>query len=133
MKIKTSELIGAALDYAVAIAKGIPATDLKLPTYKGDRLFRYLRDEAGDLNGAYITGPELLFSSRWGAGGPVIQLEKITVGPWDTSPFGAHYGTADTVNSINPRVVGPTHLIAGMRCYCQRKLGDEVEVPKELL
>jgi hypothetical protein len=27
---------------------------------------------------------------------------------------------------------GPTPLIAAMRCYVASKLGDEVEVPKEL-
>jgi hypothetical protein len=29
--------------------------------------------------------------------------------------------------------VGPTPLIAAMRCYVASKLGDEVEVPEELL
>ena len=28
---------------------------------------------------------------------------------------------------------GPTPLIAAMRCFCCSKLGDEVEVPDELL
>ena len=28
---------------------------------------------------------------------------------------------------------GPTPLIAAMRCYVASKLGDEVEVPEELL
>jgi hypothetical protein len=27
---------------------------------------------------------------------------------------------------------GPTPLIAAMRCYVQSRLGDEVDVPKEL-
>jgi hypothetical protein len=27
---------------------------------------------------------------------------------------------------------GPTPLIAAMRCYVEAKLGDEVEIPKEL-
>ena len=28
---------------------------------------------------------------------------------------------------------GPTPLIAAMRCYCSFKLGDEVDVPEELM
>lgn len=28
---------------------------------------------------------------------------------------------------------GPTPLIAAMRCYVASKLGDEVEIPEELL
>jgi hypothetical protein len=28
--------------------------------------------------------------------------------------------------------VGPTPLVAAMRCYCASKLGDEVDVPEEL-
>jgi len=28
---------------------------------------------------------------------------------------------------------GPTSLIAAMRCHCSAKLGDEVDIPEELL
>lgn len=73
------------------------------------------------------------FSSDWAQGGPIIEREGITNGPWDTSPFMAHKGLAHTINSQNPRFVGPTPLIAAMRCYVGSKLGDTVEVPKELI
>jgi hypothetical protein len=32
----------------------------------------------------------------------------------------------------NGYVVGPTPLIAAMRCYVASKMGDEIELPEEL-
>jgi hypothetical protein len=73
------------------------------------------------------------YSTNWAQGGPVKEREGITSGPWDTSPAAAHYGTPATVYSGNPRIVGPTDLVASMRCYVTRKMGDTAEVPEELL
>jgi hypothetical protein len=35
--------------------------------------------------------------------------------------------------SNTPNVIGPTALIAAMRCYVASKLGEEIEIPIELL
>lgn len=73
------------------------------------------------------------YSSDWQWAGPVIHREGITIGPWTTSPFMAHYGTANDVTSNNPRMVAKTPIMAAMRCYARAKLGDTVKIPSFLL
>jgi hypothetical protein len=66
-------------------------------------------------------------STDWPQGGPIIDRENIT---WD--------GQAATicrhVNGKYPKwsEYGPTPLIAAMRAFVASKLGDEVDIPKEL-
>lgn len=141
MKIKVSELDGPMLDYAVAIAKGFRSQDLKLPRYKGDALFRYGRDEDGNLDGTYITGPDLIFSRKYEAGGPIIDSEGIDLycnvptNPKHKDPawrgsWRAKYHRAGVGSEM---YYGPTMLIAAMRCYVGHKLGNEVEIPDALV
>ena len=66
-------------------------------------------------------------SEHWGFGGPIIERMRITV---------EYTGDPDTwCASImaDEEFYGSTPLIAAMRCYVASKLGDEVDVPKELL
>lgn len=93
--MKTSELTGAALDWAVAKCEAL--------TYP-QRLAKY--------------------STSWAQGGPIIEREGISI-----TQFGGTW-KANTV--YQSAVIGPTPLIAAMRCYVASKLGDEVDVPKEL-
>jgi hypothetical protein len=132
MKAKTRELTGAALDWAVARCEGIPAEELKLPCWKGDSLFRYLRDEEGNLDGRYRTGPDLLFSSKWEAGGPIIERERIHVCPIIYNDLPA---TECWVDAYHPKgsFYGPTALIAAMRCYVASKMGEEIDIPRSLI
>ena len=129
MKIKTQDLTGAALDWAVAISKGIPAEELYIQKW-GSRMpssiYRRNRDEDGNLDGTYTSGPDLLFSRKWEAGGPIIEREGITL------RCGLHGWDAE-LEEFDAISHGPTPLVAAMRCYCSYKLGDEVEVPNELL
>jgi len=69
----------------------------------------------------YSTDP----SQSW----PIIERERIA-----TIPCGEHWNAAmdDQTLDVFP-FEGPTPLIAAMRCYVASKLGDEVEVPEELL
>lgn len=107
MKIKTNELTGAALDWAVAKCEGTG-------TYF-------------DANNVERRTPLSGYapSIDWSQGGPIIEREGIAVSPeidcirW--------YGSANGFF-----LDGPTPLIAAMRCYVASKLGDEVEVPEEL-
>lgn len=112
MKIKTSELTGAALDLAVAIAVG--RTDVRV-------------DEDGELVGQH----EFDYYTDWAQGGPIIERERIHIRPNQSD------GNFKAFVIIRPtglahRHDGPTPLIAAMRCYVASKLGDEVEVPEEL-
>lgn len=132
MKRKTSELTSAALDWAAAVANGVQPEEIYI---SGASVFRRLRDEDGRLDGRYMTGPDLLFSRKWEAGGPVIDRERIALNwlahahpepQWMASHAGGY--TSPSV----PRY-GPTPLIAAMRCFVASKLGDEVDIPEELL
>lgn len=128
MKIKTKDLTGAALDWAVARAKGIPAEELYVQNWgsAGKSIYRRNRDEDGNLDGSYTTGPDLLFSHKWEAGGQIIEREGISIYRM-TSDWSAAYNPSGAAQD------GPTPLIAAMRCLVAAKLGDEVEVPDELL
>jgi len=110
--MKTSELQGAALDWAVAKCEGATETaPQKFYGWKG-ALFGY--------------------STNWSQGGPIIEREKLVIAPSN------HWGSprawyANTTGRNKFHVLyGLTPLIAAMRCYVTSKLGDEVEIPKEL-
>lgn len=90
-----------------------------------------LIDEALDWAVATAQGIDIPytvpFSSVWMYGGPIIDREKISIRQWDNVPdVHAYLPEGDWVS-------GPTPLIAAMRCFVMSKLGDEVEVPKELI
>lgn len=108
--MKTSELQGAALDWAVAKCEGVTDWDSVDLVFRDDDFCWYEP------------------STNWAQGGPIIEREgvclwsegydweaKIQTGPgewlteWDASP-----------------------LVAAMRCYVASKLGDEVDIPEEL-
>jgi len=113
MKLKTSELTGAALDWAVAKCEGAytPGVDTDIDGTK--------RINCG---GMY---PE--WSTDWAHGGPIIEREGIEL-------VTVSHDWRATINSEDGwlREYGPTPLIAAMRCYVASKLGDIVEVPREL-
>lgn len=123
MKIKTSELTGAALDWAVA--KCEDETDV-LFAYRqyGKLLVRQAGcHETHDSEWPYEP------STDWAQGGPIIERECIQLVHDGSSKLGCARG-GKYPNFVE--VVGPTPLIAAMRCYVASKLGDEVEIPEEL-
>ena len=113
MKIKTSKLTDAALDWAVCEATGL------LTAYP-----RVRKDFA--LQWPSTGNQHLHPSTDWSQGGPIIEREKI--GVWWDGVWHAKY------DGCRPDQVQDayTPLIAAMRCYVASKLGDEVEVPDEL-
>jgi hypothetical protein len=109
MKLKTSELQGAVLDWAVA------------------------KCEVGDAINE-IDDPHF-YSTDWALAGPIIERERIGFKYTGTAmEFVAWVnGELSTVNDQH----GPTPVIAAMRCYVASKFGDDlvrfkVEVPNEL-
>ena len=135
-KVKTGELTDAALDWAVAISKGIPAEELYIQKW-GSRLppsiYRRDRDEDGNLDGMYTSGPDLLFSRKWEAGGPIIDhmvREGLKLMGYKSLPTDPTSCQAQIGNIVTG---GQTPLIAAMRCYVASKLGDEVDIPETLL
>lgn len=143
MKIKTSEATGAALDWAACMALGMKPEDIYISKLgRHVSLYRRMRDEDGKLDGTYMTGPDLLFSRKWESGGPIIERERIV--------FDYYNHICDGDDQVHARLSraklkpdksaswyapkrGPTVLVAAMRCYVASRLGDEVDVPEELL
>ncbi len=105
MKIKTSELIGLALNWAVT----------KCET--GQPL---------DRNSSFFVA--FKYTTDWAQAGPIIERERLNIVPtsigWESYP---DHGMSDELFET-----GPTPLIAAMRCYVASKLGDEIEIPENL-
>ena len=122
MKIKTSELTGAALAYAVAQTT---------PDLMQVGLCFYIRDVE--------SGERVLFNpaENWSQAGPIIERECIGIlayGHCSVAPKNPEYWEA-AMDATNESIThyGSTPLIAAMRCYVASKLGDEVEVPDGLV
>ena len=128
MKIKTSELKGSALDWAVAKCEG--GYDLRLvSTYGTKTAWQYtMRDEEDNLRADHFYLADTSYSTDWQLGGPIIEREDIAV--WPDAEEGGWFASSGGGRGTDYK--GPTPLIAAMRCYVASKLGDEVEVPDEL-
>lgn len=108
--MKTSELTGAALDWAVAKCEGA-----------------WVRDGIDD------DCPE--YSTDWAQGGSIIERELITilyVDPDDEEPLVSEDCWTAGVPFAETGYTAQTPLIAAMRCYVASKLGDDVDIPEEL-
>ena len=124
--MKTSELIGPALDWAAAKCES-----LLLGT-----------DPFGlaPIIAAPVFVRNYSPSTDWAQGGPIIEREGIDIqqvfcymeGSF-SEPCGWQAIRHTKGGPINPpKQIAGTPLIAAMRCYVASKLGDEVEVPDEL-
>jgi len=119
--MKTSELTGAALDWAVAKCEEVGGQAyLREDPNPASRIgAKILYDP---LNDAY-----LCYSTNWAQGGPIIEREKICLVGMSKGGWKASIGQQDY------SFASETPLLAAMRCYVASKLGDEVEIPEELL
>jgi hypothetical protein len=116
--MKTSELTGAALDWAVAKCEGVLEA---IHETTSEELWYYDREVGSDKH--------FWPSTDWAQGGPIIEREEISVN-WANGQWQAH--TVNKQDEYEQIEYGPTPLIAAMRCYVASKLGDEVDVPAEL-
>ncbi len=115
MKRKTSELTGAALDWAVAKCEKYPMGIW----YDEDGLPMVRDDEV----------PEWKPSTNWSQGGPIIERERINVSGVYNDPT---RWAAVNAEGRSRNALGPTPLVAAMRCYVASKLGDTIDIPEEL-
>ena len=118
MKIKTSELTGKPLDWAVAKCEydELAAKNIQYPQYAKHY-------------------PKISPSSDWSQAGPIIEREAVNVCIQNDEPGYKINPDRRWYAFLDHRVhtaYAPTPLIAAMRCYVESKLGDEVEVPEEL-
>lgn len=113
--IKISEATDAALDWAVAMCEGFteydPSTEKMLPP----------RKEHG-----WVPLSDYNYSTDWSQGGPIVERERIAV--WFSKE-----DWKSQMRDTSAKKHGPTPLIAAMRCFVASKLGEEVNVPEELL
>ena len=117
MKTKTSELSGAALDWAVAKCEG----------YFGINMAS-VRDGVTDV--FYFEKWEP--STNWSQGGAIIERERLSITPRDGFWDALVHDRLFEDDGSDHYSTGETPLIAAMRCYVASRLGDEVEVPDEL-
>lgn len=129
MKIKTSELEGTALVWAVAVCEG--ATGLHHDTVATYWMTLDGKDIALEKGWAQSFLP----SSIWSQGGPIIEREGIAIQPvrldGDLKGWQAVIDL-DEGDFMVQEEYGPTPLIAAMRAFVASKLGDELEIPEEL-
>lgn len=128
MLVKTKKLKGVALDWAVAKALG-----------------------------EYLPIPVPNYSTDWALSGPIIEREDVTVTKfldyyvlptelqttqtiqWGTRRSKKWNAYCSAVCLIQGEIIsrfeaiGVTPLIAAMRCYVASKLGDEIDIPEELV
>lgn len=124
--MKTSELIGPALDWAVAKCEGyefhydvvingnVPTLWLEHKTTK-----------------KWVSLALYIPSTNWKYGGPIIDREDLHWG-FGSLKDGVRTVVASKRGHMQKPMLGPTPLIAAMRCLVAYKLGDEVEIPEEL-
>ena len=117
MKVKIADLIGPALDWAVAVLEGLTEEN----AWTAIEIFKAAR-----------AGGRYWYSTDWGQGGPLIQQECLDVRVFAEhgAPDGGPYWIAERYPSVGH---GSTPLIAAMRCFVASRLGDEVEIPDELV
>ena len=111
--MKVSELTGATLNWAVAKCEGLLCFGYRTDGERFD-----VEDSEGNIEG-------FTPSTNWAQGGPIIEREKVTI-EWTGEDWMGYI-------RHDEEFFGPTPLIAAMRCYVASKLGDEVDVPEELI
>lgn len=116
--VKTADLIGAALDWAVAKAEGVSIRVLSADNpgeqWQVQRQWR--------CDGPYWP------SQDWDQGGPLIDAHEI----WLAGPAYYRTGWDASLGLSSEKSNGPTPLIAACRCIVCAGFGDIVEIPAEL-
>ncbi|WP_321354567.1 phage protein NinX family protein [Pseudomonas extremaustralis] len=128
MKVKVSELSGPALDWAVAQVEKVPVRR-ELSGYDGN----------GNCV-AWLSHQCLPYSpsTDWARGGPLLDDWDIQIASTDDDDGYPDrvYGCANVMGR-KPGAwgtkTGPTILIAVMRAIVFSSLGEEIEIPDELL
>ena len=116
MKVKTTELTGAHLDWAVA------------------KCLNEHRYWYGVLPGKAELVKHWSPSTTPSQSVPIIEREKLgTVYNRLTEEWACEHPDGNAMTQRRLISFGPTVLISAMRCYVMSKPGDEVEVPDELL
>lgn len=129
--MKAQDLIGPALDWAVAKCEGCTPLYENIPA-------GMLRNRVGYL----VHTTELRYSTDWSLGGPILDREINVLEKRDGYFYAWRSKRTDDKVTIDFKTIkgdreawayGPTMLVAGMRAYVKSKLGEEVDIPNELI
>lgn len=129
MKVKTSDLKGRALDWAACSALG--NTPVINPYRFGRIDYGIFDSELGYLIKSY--------HKDWDQAGPIIEQNELCVGfkhqaDHNYCPINDPATRCWARNTAGGFLTyGPTPLIAAMRCFVASRLGDEAEIPEDLL
>lgn len=127
MKMKTCELTGAALDWAVAACLGLT----KQANWAGKR------NTKGEFAHA-CWNQHYKPSTVWEYGGPIIEREGIWLRYYADEPEHHRWGATIHIEEDSADYLGPTPLIAAMRCFVaatKMRAGVDyidIEIPEEL-
>lgn len=146
--IKTADLTGAALDYAVAMAGAWKHAHEHFPTMTLDSTFKgykVYRLQGGRVVCQLVPNnpfrqDHVIYepSASWEIAGPIIEREQISTDHlhgraeqfrWLALILGRDKNGFAEMKSC----YGPTLLTTAMRCYVKHKLGDTVDIPQELM
>ena len=126
MRVKISEITGTALDWLVAKCEGMVAQGVYgEPELTQDGLHLHYCDVL--LSHPYSP------STDWAEGGPIVQREGIGIRQYGDFLESRWQADKWAFKFVDPMATGTTPLIAAMRCYVSSKLGDEVDIPEEML
>lgn len=124
--VKTADLAGEALGWAVGKAEGLDVY-LEPPGYNGVpwRVFARYQGEAIVHTKRYNSRED------WALGGPLIEKHMVSLHcPQSTDDVWAAWVITDKGEFCQ---AGDTALVAACRAIVAAKLGDTVQVPKELM
>jgi hypothetical protein len=126
VEVKTAELVGAALDYAVALATGA----LVYPDGEPVEIHVATNRDSG---GVYFWTTDHSFgyspSTDWAHGGPLIERFIGAV----SGPTPAREYSIACMKGNTAAARGSSMLIAACRAIVAAKLGDVVQVPSVLV
>lgn len=122
VEVKTTELVGKSLDWAVACS--INGSKEFFEVFGARLLGRSITAEVADGN--------IRPSTDWAQCGPLIEKYQLEiVQPFSGGDWMAIKSWDYTANEYYPS--GKTHLAAACRSIVHAKLGETVLVPKELI
>jgi hypothetical protein len=134
--MKTSDLTGPALDWAVAKCEG-----WKTVCVNGTPMLKRYHPDAAHTSHYYIE--DLTYSTDWSQGGPLLEREKLALtydahwhyDPTDPEDNGERWycELTEPNEGSSHGMYGPTPLVAAMRTLVSSKLGPEIEIPQELV
>lgn len=129
IEVKTSELEGEALNWAVAQAEGFAVKLVRGGRYGEPDSVWFVEAERYRVR--------LNYADEWARTGPLLVKHSIAIWPTETN-WAAHYRVMGARHYIDTNEwdcddTGPTALTAACRCIVRLKLGATVLIPVELV